>query len=367
MEKSQGQLLVEKLEKWFAGYLHTVSPDLPLVLALWAIGSHVMLRFYSWPYLVVTAATKGAGKSRVLELLKPVVLNGFKGVSPSPAFVLRELRKTAQRFTLLWDEAEASASSDGKSFFSEVMNSGNRKGDEIGRALGSDDTVRYPAYCAKAFALIGDVTGTIDERSIRAEMVRGNAAREFDYEVVAAESAAIHSAVTDFLATMPDGPLRAAPPAAFDARDREVWGAMFGLAAWLGLDAKTMKRLHRYAAADVVAKKGPRRRITQGESAEIAIEAAYAERALKDLASVFRDGEVAVPSVEVVRRMMEIDLGPWRAFKGKGLDPISLAGLVLRFGLEPAVIQFKAASGKRADRVSARAYRRVDVSKALGR
>src|SRR5882724_5202456 len=118
MAKSDGQKLVERIAEWMGGYLSTGDTELGLVLALWSIGSWVTERFYSWPYLAVTASTKGAGKTRVLELLKPLCQNALLTVNPSPAGVLREIRNTNGKFTLLWDEAEPRTNK----FFEEVLN-----------------------------------------------------------------------------------------------------------------------------------------------------------------------------------------------------------------------------------------------------
>jgi hypothetical protein len=323
---------------------------------LWAIGSWVFDRFYTWPYLAVTAATKGAGKSRVLELLQPLTRNSLLSTAPTPAYVLRKAAGLGGHFTLLWDEAEA-ATSDKKGFLSEVLNSGYRRGQTIGRAKGPDDIVEYPAYFPKAFALIGDPTDTVRDRSIVITMERGNASREYVPEVINGEATALAEQIKQTLSQgSPD--VFADPPTWLDARDREIWGSMFGLAKWLKLDAHTFERLQRFAADNVASKTAPRRRHTVVESEDNVINDLYSQRAVRDLLAAFRDGEDRLPTAVAVERMRDIPTAPWRQFRGVGLNPITLSDLVSRHGIQPKSIQF----GKgRKERKVLQGYYRADV------
>lgn len=340
MEKSNGQQLIDRLAAWFQAYLYLPNADVALVLALWAVGSWTFDHFFTWPYLAVTASVKGAGKSRTLKLLRLVCRGSFLGVGPSPAFVLRKILATNGHFTLLWDEAEA-ASSDRKSFLSEVLNSGYQRGDTIGKARGPIETIEYPAYCPKAFALIGDTTGTVRDRSIVLTMERGNPPTEFLPEVVTGQGEALTVAIQDVLGASDIVP-SALPPAWLDTRDREIWGAMFGLAVWLKLDKATMDHLTRFAADNVAGKTAPARRNTSYEDEDAVVDARYGERAMNDLLSVLREGEKAIFSAVAVKRMRELPMGPWRTFRGEGLNPVMLAGLVSRFGCQSRVVRMEA-------------------------
>jgi hypothetical protein len=358
--KSAGQRLVDAVEKWLGAYLFLADKDLPLVLALWAIGSWTFDRFYTWPYLAVTAAVKGAGKTRVLELLQPITRNAHLSAGPTPAYVLRKASALGGHFTLLWDEAEA-ATSDKKGFLSEVLNSGYRRGQTIGRAKGPDDVVEYPSYFPKAFALIGDPTGTVRDRSIILTMERGNAEREYVPEVVAGEAAALAEAIKHTL-TQGSPDVASDPPQWLDARDREIWGAMFGLAKWLQLDKPTVERLQRWAADNVASKTAPRRRNISNESEDEIVNSLYSERAVRDMLTVYRDGEDRLPTVVVVERLRDIPTSPWRQFRGVGLNAIALSDLVSRHGVQPKSIQF----GKgRTGRKVLQGYYRADVQASI--
>lgn len=355
--KSSGQALIEKLSAWYGGYLYLADPDVPLILALWSIGTWVFDQFYSFPYLAVTASVKGAGKSRVLELLNGTCRNALLTNGPSPAAILRLIAESNGHFTLLWDEAEVT-SSDKKSFLSEVLNSGYRKGQVIPKAKGME-VVKWPSYCPKAFALIGDPTGTVRDRSIVLTMQRGNAAREYMPDVVEGEAMKLAEEIKHVLSTG-SASVAAVPPTHLETRDREIWGAMFGLAEYLKLDKTIVAKLVRWSADNCGSKTAAARRNVSYESEDDALSVAYGERALRDLRSVFQGGEEQIYSYIAVERMKAIDSAPWRTFKGSGLTENTLSNLIKASGVRPSPVRM--VKGKGASEVSQkRGYRLKDV------
>jgi hypothetical protein len=233
----------------------------------------------------------------------------------------------------LWDEAEPRSNK----FFEEVLNSGYRKGSVILKAQG-ELSVKWPSYCPKAFALIGDPAPTVRSRCIVVDMVRGNARREFVPEIVEGEAGLI---AHEIQAVLSEGgsTVTAAPPTWLDTRDREVWASMLGLAVWLGLDKATMTRIENWAAKSVALKANPARRNESHESEEDTITAQYAERAMRDLVAVMA-GHRARFSEDVVKAMRELPRSPWGVFRG-GLTPDMLASLVSRFGVKPRQTKIK--------------------------
>lgn len=336
VEKSAGTELIEGLEKWIAGYMFLTDPSIALVVALWAVGSWVFDRFYTWPYLAITAQVKGAGKTQMLEILARVCRNAELGSGSSPAYILRKLDALGGHMTLLMDEAE-STSSERKGFMSEVLNSGYRKGQAIGKTVGGKP-VTFPSYCPKAFALIGDTAGTVRDRSIVITLERGRPERDFLPEQADTEAQDFKAAMRSVFGAS-NVPPTAERPDWLQTRDREIWGSMFGLAKWLKLDEKQTERLVKFAADNAGAKTAPKRRALQVESEDAAVDAAFAERALLDLRAILKAGEDVVFTAVAVKRLHELPTGPWRTFKGVGLDAISLANLIARFGIQPKVIK----------------------------
>jgi hypothetical protein len=82
----------------------------------------------------------------------------------------------------------------------------------------------------------------------------------------------------------------------------------------------------------------------------------YGERALVDLLVVMNN-EKHIFGDEAVKRLRELDLSPWRTFRGKGIEQINLADLLSGFGVPPVNI--------RIGKTVKRGYRKIDVEQAV--
>lgn len=330
MEKTKGQVLVDKLTDWIGGYMYFTDPNVALVAALWAINTWVFKRFDAVPYLCVTAATKQAGKTRLMELLQMVSQNGRMFGAMTPAAMFRLLEAFDSNLTIYFDEAE-SLSSAAAGVMRTVMNTGYRRGQTIPRTLPGGKVAEFPVFSPKCFALIGDVNDTLRDRSIVLTVERGKPMRDFDRSSAEGEAKALVELIRHSFTVVPT----AAPPSFLSGRDREIWAALFGVAEALKLDKVTMDALIRAAADLTAAKTAPARRYVEMAGSETeATDSAYAERALADLSGVLRDGEKSIFSATAVARMRELASGPWRTFRGVGLTEITLANLVSRFGVQ---------------------------------
>lgn len=371
MEQSKGQALVGRMVDWLKGYLHFPDEDAALVVALWCVGTWAFERLYSFPYLAVTASVKGAGKTRVLECMRLLVRQGGElgaGVEltsgPTPAATLGLIAQYEGRFTLLWDEADAAAS-EKKGFLSEVLNSGYRQGQTIPRRSGLK-VVEWRSYCPKAFALIGDLNNTVRDRAITVDMVRGKVARDFEAlmatGVPVREGEALRADLFRLLVGLPFD-LPVTMPEHLVGRDREIWTAIFTMAVWLDLDRATMGKLRRYSADNAGLKTADKRATTSYESETDALMAVYAESAIRDLRAVLKDGERAIFSSVAVERMRQIPTSVWRTFRGKGLDEVTLAALVKRFGLGSCQVRMHSGKGARQAK-QLNGYKAADIRKA---
>ena len=336
MKKSKGQALIERLEAWVGGYMFFVDPAYALVAALWAVNTWVFHAFDATPYLCVTASTKGAGKTRLMELVSMLSRNGRMFGSMTPATMFRLMEAYDSRLTIFFDEAE-SLSSGAAGVMRQVMNTGYRRGQTIARTLPGGKVGEFPVYGPKCFSLIGDVNDTLRDRSIVLTLERGVPVRDFDRSLAEGEAAGL---VEQIRHAFVDGLPVSVAPGFLTGRDREIWTALFGVATALKLDREMMDRLTRVAADLVAAKTAPRRvYVDLGDSEADATMATYGERALVDLAGVLRDGEPAIHSAVAVERLRGLASGPWRSFRGVGLNEVSLASLVSRFGLQPRIVR----------------------------
>ena len=330
VEKSNGQAVVERLSAWLAGYMSFTDSRLPLVLALWAVHTWCSERFDATPYLSITAATKQAGKTRLLTLLSFVCRAPKMLADSTPAYIYSCIEDHGGKVTIFADEAEKLSGS-ALGVLRSVMNCGYLAGQTVGRKIGKE-TKDYPVYCPKAFACIGDVNDTLRDRSIVITLERGKPAGDMRRVQAMSEAAAI---VEDIRRAFPDGLPGPVEVDFLTGRDREIWAAIFGVAQTLKLDRAMMGEL-RAVCADLVARKtAPRRRYEVQESESDATAASYGERAVSDLRAVLRDDEPMIFSARAVERMKGLEVGPWRTFKGEGLTEVSLASLVAPFDLAP--------------------------------
>ena len=119
-------------------------------LTLWAMHTYSIKASGVTPYLFVVAATQGAGKSRVLEVLSTLV-NNPSAVEVNPTAPVVRLLANEGR-TLFLDEIDVLGKD--QSFIG-VCNSGYRAGGSvtrIARAKGGQYADKTSTFCAKAFA-----------------------------------------------------------------------------------------------------------------------------------------------------------------------------------------------------------------------
>ena len=78
----------------------------------------------------------------------------------------------------------------------------------------------------------------------------------------------------------------------------------------------------------------------------------FAEQAAVDLLAVI-NGEKVISTAEAVEKLRELDLSPWRTYRGKGLDQHSLGDLLASIGIPTANVRY----GKQV----LKSYRKLDV------
>lgn len=140
------------------------------ILALWVLHSHCFLKTCSYtPYLAVTSAEKGSGKTRVLEVLRTLVRNPLMTASISPAALARIVDR--ERPTLLLDEYDAAFK--GEKEYAEmlrgILNEGFHVAGAYTRLVGQGASLKpqhFATFCPKALAGIGNLPDTIASRCV---------------------------------------------------------------------------------------------------------------------------------------------------------------------------------------------------------
>ena len=136
---------------------------------LWVAHCHAFAAAETTPYLNVTSAVKQFGKTRLLEVLEPIVPSPWLTGRVSAAVLIRKV--DSETPTLLLDESDATfthRSEHGEALRS-ILNSGYRRYGVSSLCVvqGAGLTYRdFSTFCPKAIAGIGALPDTLTDRSI---------------------------------------------------------------------------------------------------------------------------------------------------------------------------------------------------------
>src|SRR5262249_5781759 len=137
--------------------------------ALWAVHTYLLDALHITPRLAITSPEKQCGKTTLLDVLFRLVWRPLEASNTTTSPIFRTIEKA--RPTLLLDE--------GDTFLPEseelrgILNSGHRRGGSVLRTVGNDFEPRqFGTYAACAIAMIGQLPGTLADRSISIELQR---------------------------------------------------------------------------------------------------------------------------------------------------------------------------------------------------
>ena len=178
-DKVNGAKLISELAAYFGRHAKFQNDALPTVLALWVVAGYAHMAFPIFPYLSVTSAQPGCGKTRVLELIsevsfraKPMVIN------PTQAVLFRTLHDSAQ--VMIIDEFEHAADDAQRAMLS-VLNSGFQRTAEVPRCVGQEHDIKlFKTYGPKVFAGLAKIPDTLQTRSIPILMMPRTKADKID-------------------------------------------------------------------------------------------------------------------------------------------------------------------------------------------
>lgn len=366
-------MLIQKLEQYVKSYLTFDVPEVVLPIALWIIGTHCFRLFDSFAYVVITSKTKRAGKTRLSEIISFAASSPMNFSSMTPSTLFRVINPDPKRYypehdpfippTIVFDEAE-SLSSEAAGTMRSVLNAGYRKGQAVPRTVGQE-VIQFQVFCPKVFILIGDVYDTLRDRSIIIDMKRGEPQKRFMYDEAQREGQVLRAEIKEYMKSDEFkgsiqsyyGSLRAQ---FLSDRDEEIWLPLFALCKVFAQDR--MRDLQRIAVdlsalktADKQAYKNLNLFESQSEQHE------YAERAAVDLLAVI-NGEKAIASADAVTALRDLDLSPWRTYRGAGIDQHSLGDLLASIGV-PSV-NIRVGYGRKNSKV-VKGYRKLDVEQSV--
>ena len=173
-------------------------------VALWVILTHLHDASEFSPLLIITSATRGSGKSRVLEALELFVLRPWKNLSPTDAVLFRKI--DVDHPTLLVDEADNTNWRERPALVA-ILNGGfARSGAVVPRCVGEDwEPKDFSVWAPKALATKG-LRGIPDTTLSRAVIVhmkrrlRSERVARFRERVARKESASLRAKVVRWAA-----------------------------------------------------------------------------------------------------------------------------------------------------------------------
>ena len=350
-----GAQLIQHIETFLTDYVTFPDPAYSLPIALWIIGTFCFESFDTFPYFVITSATKRSGKTRLGEIIsfccnKP---ENFAAMTGPTFYRIIEQEKP----TIIFDEAEK-LSSEAASTMRSVLNVGYRKGQSIPRTMGNK-VIRFDTYCPKAFILIGDVYDTLRDRSILITMVRAEALKRFTIDAAVREGSELRTAAGKAINGHSDEIAAAFQDHAglnfLMDRDEEIWTPLFVLCSIFA--PERMKELARTAVDLSTEKTAEARRYTALKTSESsATDDEYSKRLLTDLYGLFLAGGFkAITTKDAIEQLKNLPTSPWRKYKGRGLTVHNMSAMLSRFGVNPVNIRIgnKVPKGYKAENVNA--------------
>ena len=298
---------------------------------LWVAHCHAFAAAEATPYLHVTSAVKQCGKTRLLEVLEPLVPTPWLTGRVSAAVLTRKV--DSETPTLLLDESDAAfahRSAYGEALRS-LLNSGYRRSgrSSLCVAEGTGLTYRdFSTFCPKAIAGIGALPDTVTDRSVRIALKRrtpDEAVDRFRLRHAPRVGAPLRAQLDGWrgqaLTVLRDAE-PTLPPELSD-RAADMWDPLLAIADLAGDDWPTRAR---HAA---IALSG---RVSVDDDA-------LAIRLLTDIRHVFT--EDTVRSAALVHQLVILEDRPWA--DGTGGRPITqarVARLLRPFGIHPVKLRF---------------------------
>lgn len=252
-----GADLLDRIAAFITRFIVLPEGIAPL-LAAWVVHTHAFAAAEYTPYVVVRSATKGCGKSRLLEVLELLVCRPLSSANVTPAALYHAI-EVGNEPTLLLDEQDGIRDED----IRKVLNAGFRRGQMVLRTASfGKGVVELPAFCPKVIASIGTVASTVADRAIHVRMQRrlpGERVEPFRRNEVEPVAAPIRDDARAFAEQNARLLLDARPefPMNLDDRGRDIYAPLFAIADLAGgdwpsvvRDAALVNRKRRYGTWD---------------------------------------------------------------------------------------------------------------------
>jgi hypothetical protein len=325
--------LLEDVGKYFRRYV--VVSDIQLAaIALWVAHTHVCDQFRATPYLNFWSPEPGSAKTLAMEILEPVVREGFVADDLTGASLFRFVDK--EKPTLFFDEVDGvfnrKGDNNGSEDIRKILNSGYRQGKRVLRMGGHNNTEVqvFDPFCPKALAGLNELPPTLAHRSIpiamKPPLPTERYEDDYDFEDVQLQAAGINAQLQAWAESEP--PLtskerRPNPLPELDARRNEIWRPLFRIADLAG------GRWPQVAREAALA-------LSSGAAADD--EKSYGLRLLADIRIAFLDDRMFAS--ELVKELNSFEESPWGGFNlGEGMTTREMGWRLKHYGIKANTIR----------------------------
>ena len=325
-------------------------------IALWVAHTHAFKASQVTPYLGVSSAEKGSGKSRLLEVLQRLVATPFNSSHVTASVLVRRIAKDTP--TVLLDEIDALflGNKEKAEHIRGILNAGYAMGGTYSMSepiAGSWEPVDYDVFSPKIFAGIGNrLPDTVRDRSILIEMRRrtpNEQCERFSHRKSPPTITPIHDELDVWATGAIPLLIDAEPDLPEELSDRaaDVWEPLLAIADLAGGDWPERARAAALALSAAV----------NIDDASLGI------MVLRDIKSIFdAAGKDTMATAELVPALVAMEESPWGDLRGKSIDNRRLARELRQYGIRPRDLKIPDSDNK-----VQKGYRREDFVDAWDR
>jgi Protein of unknown function (DUF3631) len=336
-EEFDGAEILDRVSRFIRSFVH-LSDEQARIVTLWAAHTHSFLSATCTPYLSINSATKGSGKTRLLESLELIVAKPWLTGKASAAALIRKIDQ--QRPSLLLDESDAAFN--GGEEYAEVLrgvlNSGFYSDGVASCCVGQGSAITvkdFKVFCPKAIAGIGNsLPDTVFDRCIPIRLQKkrpGETVSRFRKYRAKEVAVGIKMELSRWQSSLLEQLRHVEPQLPDELTDRQQ-DILEPLLAIADLACGAWPDAARAAAVKIF-----------GSSA--AADEAIHIKLLADIREVFEADKMA--SAELIEKLKAIETSPWADWsKGKGLTVNGLSRLLKPFEIAPRTVRLEDKTAK---------------------